>query len=692
MKFSINSLLALSLKFAYALIWSMGYANPALATTVCPGDGDGINNLHQLGQVVTSLTSSSSTSSCNYKYRLKFETPRVTQIVCSPTNQNNIPSGYVITAKTTCDKPNSFNDVIGYEITRSLNAYGQTVCNISPIPEGYVVYRTEGNYQTDDSSTCTDSLYDDGYNLIKIPSNNYSNKTTKCEYPNHPIPNGFVIREKASLSQCGGAAQKISVPNPNATMTVCSGSKIPPGFAYTDVYDDSLCAVNGSGPAFDIGQVSGSQATICGNSLQHVPSGYVVAAINPYIDCAEGYDSLSIAMPISSGSYACKLNELDEYSVPEGYVIDSLENNVISCGGHTRYHIKVPSGSQQFVCEESTVPSGWGVTATYSNNPTCAGKPAATIEPLGGDGPYTICANDSVPEGYVIRKLITAWTCKNTVDEHALEIVRPNQTPGTETTVCAMGFDEIPMGFIISEQKEYGNCTRNTGSTFPGFRITRPFVDRKTIICTVSTIPTGFGIELLRNDYSDCSLNKAYEINLISGPGPLTVCDAEAIPPGYVVTQIQQNSDYCGFVGGYVIEQPDFSNGTTVCAATELPEGVVIKELVSTDACPFDQGWKVAYPNSNGSTIVCLSSPIPQGFIKTSYGEKGYGQCSYGNDTGPGFVIIPISSGGVVPSPFVNTEPNIDSPPDSPSLTCSSGTINGGLIGTASINTHCNNG
>ena len=145
------------------------------------------------------------------------------------------------------------------------------------------------------------------------------------------------------------------------------------------------------------------------------------------------------------------------------------------------------------------------------------------------------------------------------------------------------------------------------------------------------------------------------------------------IRTGYVITEVNN--------GIYTIRLPYSGTTTEVCNLVPVPAGFIVSDTVSNNHCPLNSAYVIQAPPLSGATRICSSlSPLPSGFIFASYGDTSH--CG-----GSGSYIVPATTNqSIVPTPFIGTEPNVSSKPADPVITCQVGTIDGGLLGSASKN------
>ncbi len=670
-------LLALSLLLASNVVFS--------ATSVCSTNSSEISRLHDAGFVITRRAYN---GRCSSNIGYTFDTlSGTTEYVCKPSTANNVPSPYAITefsgTYNSCTSSNISNGD-GYKVqklTSTSSTY--TVCSYSPVPDGYVEIQTGITGGT----PCNSQLGSTQQKKVKMPSTTPGTKTTICS--GSSVPAGFVVTEVGKYSACktsnttSGPGKKITIPNPHSTTTVCGNATVPPGFAYFSVGNYSQCSSTGSAPGFKIGPVSGSSATICGNSDSHVPPGYVVTAVSSSSYCGN-YKSLTIKKPsTSSTTKACQI-QLGAPNVPSGFVVVAGQDN--GCGtNYDSYNVKVPSGSSEFICSGSPVPSGWSITsqATSSACSGFAGNASAVIKPLGGDGPYNICKNQPIPDGFVINEITNVWTCGN----GSWKIVRPSEVAGNKTTVCAMTAGSVPAGFVITDVDQYTNCSYPSGAK-SGFRITKPYTNRTTHACHGSVVPDGFAI-ISSGTLSACGEGSAsgpsIELGPLAGAGPFRICTHTA-PAGYVVTAVG-SSTVCTGGTAYTIQQPS-SSGTFMCAGGNIPTGFVVTKIQASTACDTytNTAWYIEHPSSNGQAIlVCNLSPIPPGFALASYGARDSHSCAV-SGAGAAKYIISLNDQAAVPTEFIRTESNVTQPPAAPPVLCDVSNTDGGLLQGAAYN------
>lgn len=669
------------------LLATLFFTNTSVANTVyvCSNQTTDVDTQHNQGRVVTKVHFD---SRCTSRSLLEFRFPSQfsNTSICNPTDYSKIPRGWVAiefqNGPSNCN-PTGGNSRHGYIIRKPSESGLTNICSGNHhIPSGFIVTRTQVN----DGSKCTSSITDNAMNTIKKAT---ANREHRCAYSGfNEMPAGYVVTDQYNGSSCRlgpsssqDYSQYIQIPSETGTTRVCqyTGSNIPPGFAIVSQGQYSQCSRSGSGFGYLIQRVSGNQADICGSTGDHVPEGYVVTRITDDSACTT-HKRLTVKLPSATGTAACTIG--GSVPVPAGYVI--YKNNTAShptCDGNRLYEIKVPSGDSQFICNGSDIPEGWAVTEE-GTHPNCSGSLGsfyANISRLTGDGPYTICSTSNIPDGFVINKLVDSWTCSTT----AWSVLRPNPTPGVKTVVCNQHTDDLPTGFAIVKRGSYPQCNAGSGSG-PGFEITKPFTTGVTSVCQGTPLPSGYAFTRLNLSNPNCgSGNQGAEITILDGPGPYTVCSTEGVPDSYSVTRIV-NTPYCSFDQGFEIVQPSTSGVTAICSGSNVPEGMIVTELFVKSDCTFNQGWKIRFPSQTGTTLKCNAGPpIPEGFeaVGSTFNTA---QCGY-TSSGPG-VQIQIINHAITPTLFIRTEADVTGKPTDPSVSCSVGSVNPGLVGTAAKN------
>lgn len=669
------------------------------SSSICGDDQAGINAAHGQGMVVVNrfrdLIRCRKSS-----LLLRFDVPSSSRRtrMCFPSTPANVPAGFVIDSYSPCSSASSTGTVGGYTLRRPSASSSSVirVCSNSPVPSGYVVSRTgfDGN--------CSSSISNvrDAMN-ITLPSSTPGSVTTRCTSPNTALPAGFVITSYSLTSSCrggsgiNGGASTITIPSPTRQTFVCSGSPVPVGFAYSSQSSSSRCSASqfGSGTGYTIGPVTGNSTDICASNSSHVPNGYVVTNQSANSLCGS-FSRWRVARPSNSGTTAA-CNVGGRPIIPSGYILSRI-NRTSACtgGGINGYSIRIASGRSESICQgpftTPTVPAGWAVSSVGTSS-NCAGGRSATIIPINGDGPYLICSS-SPPEGYVITRLTLSWTCGNLSSSPAWVVARPSQVPGDTTTHCGL-LEHIPEGFVVTSTTPSTRCNRSFG-TGAAFTITQPSISGNTSVCPISPVPSGFAT-ISSSFTGRCGSLVSLLISPLTGSGPFQVCDFAGIPDSYVVTQVL-SGDLCGSHGGIVIREPNVQGSTLLCrfvpdsfatAETPIPSGYAVVGITSSRAqCPLGVGLSITFPNVNSATNVCGNFPIPDGYVRATYGGGSYARCDGAN----GFPIVPLlsanSNAAVVPSPFILQEEDIVSPPQAPSVQCSTSGLNGGLIGQAESN------
>lgn len=661
------------------LIATLLWSGQALAAQyACSNEYAAIGQYHDSGMVVTG----SDSNGCGaFTAKYTFEYPSTsTEYICSPSNPfDHLSSEYVVVGVNPVSNPcqGSSNS---YKVEYASGS-DYDVCDNYPIPVGYVVTNSEG-------TRC-----DSGSNHIeRADGRNF----TKCDLPAHPVPEGYVITSIESDGSCGngsslsGPAKDIEVPDPSRSTPVCHGTIVPPGFVYKSHGTSRNCAISGSGESFSIGPAEASVESACVQYHSDVPDGYVITGVDSTGGLCGSYSAVTISRPDPQGTDAYQV-VLGDYIIPDGYIITSKSAPTNNSGAVGGYHIKQvdsQASTREPLCAPSVIPEGWGVVSQESNQ-VCSRTTSSTtvsyIEPMLGDGPYTICSGQAVPTGFVISGYRAGW---NAGCSTGWIVKRPDQTPGVSTTTCHQLFSDIPEGFSVVGQLASGEC-----NDLGGFKISRPYPNQSTRVCAGSPIPTGFAITSQSGPNSGCgSVIGTYNIQPMTGSGPYTVCNLNQIPPGYVITSTTSDS-VCGDASAYRIILPDPDGTTYVCSTSPIPSDYVISAVTSSGNCALNTAYGIRLPLTSASTFICSISEVPNGYVPDGNGAVETRDCT-ANPTGmgSGYYIRPAStSEAVVPSEFIDPEPNVASKPADPTVICDATPVDPGLIATASKNSSgCN--
>jgi hypothetical protein len=610
-------------------------------------------------------------SSCSGNVRLMLEYPSSSETVCYPSVPSNIPNGFVVyQVSSNYSNCNAGSFTSGYKIKRP--GTSERVCQLTfDIPTGYIITSTGIN-----TSVCGVVKAMD----IRVPNSSPGTNNWDCQIPIHAIPDGFVTTSYKSISACNtGVAQSIQVPRNDRTTTVCDGSPIPAGFAFFGAGNYSGCSTTGSsGPGYKIGPVTTTTATICANSISHIPAGYIATSISSVGNCAGSYRQMNIRKVTDNSHVGCSIG--GQYIRPNGYVITQITKNVSSCNGGFSYKISKPADNLRICQVTSSLPAGWVVTSTgTSSSCDLSGSTAsAVINRVTGNGPYFICANTTVPNGYVINGISRLWHCAGSTN-NGWSIVRPNENRGTETNVCSQFLEtNLPEGFVITRRQNFATCN--------GYSITKPLLSGNTQICYLSKIPIGYGV-VSQGFYSQCGETGGSTIAPIQGEGPFAICSGTPIPSGYVVTNNTDEYRACGFDLGRTIRIPG-DGPTGVCEGSPIPSGYIISSFDNNGNCGFDRGWIIELPGLLGRSFMCSqsSAPIPTGYTKLPGSDDYTSSCSHSvGSEGLGFFIGPINQ-QIVPVEFINIEADVLSKPADAVVTCSNSNIDSGVLAQASKN------
>lgn len=674
-----------------ALIVSLSN-NSAAGTLVCDDDTQEILRQKNLNRIVVGRDQN---TSCRF-YVLDFEAPSE-GYMCAPSLPSELSNGYTIlyrrmAGSTTTSQLEGDRVCEGAEDWYYIDQAGSgetTICSSSPVPEGFVVTQ----YPVSSSGECVERMN------IARPSDS-TTESAKCAFPYHNVPERFVITSIETSGACRGPGggwgdlQVIRLPNPTGETEVCQGTTIPVGYAFSEATSGNNCGIY---PGFTIGPLSTTNNYVCIASQTDIPTGHVITRVFQDRDsCPLGSTRAIIEVPSETQeTHVCGWGA-NNYIAPPGFIVSRQELNGACDRGQTLnygYVIKRP-GSVDSMCALTPLPQGYaivGVTRddTCSVNSSVEHYQISEIDPE--NGAYAYCDDFSTPisDGLVKHRRINLPPCLD-----AWELVTPSDTPGTETTVCDMTYNQLPDDFIVVERGEYGNCGQNSETGF-GYRITRPYADgRENASCNESPIggngllPTGF-VQVGSENYARCSSNSIdyWGITIRTPPSgaAIGVCAGSEIPENFIVLSHASAVGVCD----QEIVLAEVGSKNSACADSPIPQNFVITEVVDLVSCNFDAGMILETPNSDRATVVCADSPIPPGYVRASYGSGFYSQCD-----GFGFVIVPdgtSTSSQIVPDIFVNSEPNVINPPPAPTVNCDATPVDAGIIGSANRNTEgCN--
>lgn len=223
--------------------------------------------------------------------------------ICST---SDVPTDYVITQR----KPSISTacSLGAYVIVKPNTTPGSKtlMCSSSAhtIPEGFVVV------EKDSYAACEPDFGTRGGVEITKPSN--TGNTTICQ--GSPIPNGFIVKAEGSSSLCGtfptGSTYTIGVADGPGPYSSCSSSGFPTAYVITSSATTGVC----DGTTYTVRLPGSGQTQIC--SISPIPDDYVVVGKNSFGGCSG--NSYSIRLPNSGGGTA--VCSIPSRPVPTGFI------------------------------------------------------------------------------------------------------------------------------------------------------------------------------------------------------------------------------------------------------------------------------------------------------------------------------------------------------------------------------------
>ena len=537
--------------------------------------------------------------------------------MCAVWNQVTVPDGFVVTSvdenRLACDAGSTST---GY-LLKTAVASGIWGCRsgtaaVWNLPTNYVITNI------DNRTACTNGSSQLAWN-IRIPS---AANTLVC-VPS-PVPDGWVhTTDLQSFTACApgastGTGFRIS-PITDGGVT-CSLTGIPLGFVIEDIKPSSVCGGTGYTVA-DLSIRTGDTYACLINSVPPPPTHIVVEADN-YSRCAESGTGFGhkVALPVASGDWACRHPAAP---VPSNFIVDQIDTNFGPCGagasGGLADHILIPTpGNSYTVCGNSPVPTGFFYT---------------------GSGIKTQCNNSF---GYDIGPAV----------------------PGAVACDPA----QIPQQFVIVSISGPGQglCSGNN------YTIALPTTGGAvTNACYLSNTPSGF-VWVGRTNFTACDAVVGLDYRMAE-PDPTVgintnICQGSPIPSGFVYTgYLSVGACEGSTAADATISVPDPNGSTVICNTANLPSGFVITSIDFYGQCGSTAGAVIGYPNATGQTLICDPSVPPPGYEVVQTGS--YAACGAGGASGGG-AIIRAADSGLMPTPFINPEPDVVSPPPAPAEQC----------------------
>lgn len=536
--------------------------------------------------------------------------------------------------------------------------YMCAVWNQVDIPDGLIVTQVNSNYLACDTGATKLAF--------KLETPSPSGTTWGCRSGTSAVwdlPTNYVIIGIDNRTACtNGSSQlawNIRIPV-SANTPVCNPSPVPPGWVYvSDFIQLSSCAPSGSsGTGFRISPITDGEVTC---SLSNIPSGFVVEDIKPSTVCGgTGYRMADLSVR-TGNSYACLINAVPP---PPTHVVVEADDysRCAETGTAFGHKVALPNPAGDWACRHAAapVPSNFIVDRIDPSFGACgagAGSGLADhiLVPIPGTS-YTVCGTSPVPAGFFYTGSGTKPQCNDTFGYDIGPVA-----PG------AIGCDpaQIPPDYVITAISASGLCAGNN------YTVDRPETGGVvTNACTLSNTPPGF-VWVGRTNFTACDAVVGLDYQMAE-PDPTVgvntnICQGSPVPPGFVYTGYLSVGACEGSTASDAsIAVPDPA-GTVVCSTANLPTGFVITSIDSYSQCGATAGAVVQYPNPTGTTTICNPSVPPDGYEIVATGD--YGACGVGASSGPGAIIQPENQ-GLLPTPFVDPEPDVTTPPPPPSELC----------------------
>jgi len=239
--------------------------------------------------------------------------------------------------------------------------------------------------------------------------------------------------------------------------------------------------------------------------------------------------------------------------------------------------------------------------ARDAGQPVRAASPAirAGITASGG-----ICANETIPSGYVVVSARNSARCgairAGMFNEYVVA-----RLGSTAMSVCSVS--RIPANWVITSATGSTSCPESLqfGWTQNQYRIA-PAAGYQMVICSLSPVPGGW-VVIAAARMTTCTesriagqVQNVYQIRQVALFSSLSICTRlSTTPQGWVVTAVH-TSTLCPAAAGTVnLNQYDVVHITTqreltVCSFS-IPPGWIIVSRSNTPACPSDtRGGTVA--------------------------------------------------------------------------------------------------
>lgn len=244
--------------------------------------------------------------------------------------------------------------------------------------------------------------------------------------------------------------------------------------------------------------------------------------------------------------------------------------------------------------------------------------PPPTPPPPTVDPTAQICANQSIPAGWVVDQVLPATSVEPTCSGY--EQYGIIELSSTDTMEAACGVNQtLPPDWVITQIQAgspSGMC-----ANFQPETIQNVLTSTVSNVCSMSPLPQDWVVDGVNPaPSSECAEYQSYNVEKVAGT-QTGICSVSPIPMGWVVTQV---SPFGGNCANYSPELIALASGSQMglCATdAPIPDGWYISENYSINQnCGVYLNSIITKINSYDSQLfMCAnSSPAPAGWTVSS--------------------------------------------------------------------------
>ncbi len=456
-----------------------------------------------------------------------------TDYMCA--SYSDVPSGWVVSEKSTTKNCTSATTGSGikYSIAKIPDEGYTTTCVIPSNASDYVYQKTSGScsigsqkyrigYAFDGAVGCgipngfmatkiSTSLIINSvtcspqYTVYEPKANNYYCKSGYTESPNGLVVSGIT----KNYSACNkGIRWRLEAPKDEVVF--CEGNgPVPTGFGLKERGSRSECA-DGMGGSLTSDFFDGA---VFFSLKPNLVAPWVFKKVEK---TTSGVLAYTVGLPNQNDPTNICYFSQDNGPVHEDYMITAdLIGPTCDAGQKMQIY---PVTNNLTVCRKDNLPDNYVIKTLLSSNSSCSSSRMIITEAT-GNGPYHICAEQTVPSGYVITQKLMLDQCGvGSKKGTGYKIVKPNlgDAPDTITVCKEQLITNLPTKMVVRQLVSSSNCSTSGSTT--AWNIGYTYTTQKTGVCTVSGQVMPEGYQQTDGSYS-CNGSSGFYIAPIGGFG-----------------------------------------------------------------------------------------------------------------------------------------------------------------------------